>query len=371
MWYAAAEERAQHLSPKFSGNTLKITLYLTEFTETRDNSIRLTGQPQGDPALPGKIRLTWYAPAALPRLGERWSLEVRLRAPRGFDNPGGFDYEKWLHRNRLGATGYVVDSPGNRRLALPPASSRAAIRRAIVDRIDSLFDAGDARAVLKAIVVGARADISTRQWQVFSSTGTSHLMAISGLHIGLAAAGAFLMARILTAFCMPRGNLRDAAVWTALLVAYGYAELSGFAVPAQRAILMLSFASGALLLRRRVDGVRMLALVACATVAADPLIIYAPGFQLSFLAVTILLWSARALPGTTPSWPDPRAGRVLAGARRLAIIQFALLFGLLPVTVATFGRVPLLAPWHEHLHFSIWVLLISDCANFFDVNSLL
>jgi len=60
-----------------------------------------------DPRVPKRLRLGWYdAPASL-RAGERFALTVRLRAPRGLANPGGFDYEQWLLVNDFGATGYV------------------------------------------------------------------------------------------------------------------------------------------------------------------------------------------------------------------------------------------------------------------------
>src|SRR6056297_4290910 len=60
-----------------------------------------------DPALPGRIRLNWYEPETVPRIGERWRFTAVLRAPRGLANPGGFDYERWLFTRGIGATGYV------------------------------------------------------------------------------------------------------------------------------------------------------------------------------------------------------------------------------------------------------------------------
>ena len=149
-------------------------------------------------------------------------------------------------------------------------------------------------------------------------------MAISGLHIGLTAIGAYFLARVLSGMLV--GPVRNSnhhliAVVCALTVACAYVQVSGFAVPARRAGLMLVLASLYLLLRRRPDGVRIVCIACCTIALTDPLAIMSPGFVLSFTAVATLLWLSRRRNSTLPA------------------MQLSLLFGLLPLTVVFFDRI--------------------------------
>ncbi|MEQ9563406.1 MAG: DNA internalization-related competence protein ComEC/Rec2, partial [Woeseiaceae bacterium] len=195
-----------------------------------------------------------------------------------------------------------------------------------------------------AITIGARQDITREQWDRYARTGTSHLMAISGLHVGLAAAGLFFLVRVVaTPFARGR-NVRDIAILAATAGACGYALVSGLAIPAQRASLMVLLVAVAALLRRRQDPIRVLSIVVTLILVTDPLASLTPGFQLSFLAVLLLLLAAQqtapanrtAGPGATSRLSDPVA--------RLLVLQCVLLLGLLPVTVLQFGRIAWLAP---------------------------
>ena len=344
MWIAASGELAGRLDRTLQADTLTITARVIDFPTIKSGSIRLLVTPLTSAGLPGRIRLSWYRPDGEPALGEVWQFRTRLKRPRGFSNPGGFDYEGWLHRQRIGATGYVI---GHAKRITPgdALDLRATLRRQLAARIDALFAPGESRAVLKAIAVGARGEISEQQWQLYARTGTSHLMAISGLHIGLAAGGAFVLVWLLVAPFLRRSNVRDLALVAAVLVSFCYAELSGFAVPAKRAFLMALLVAAAVIVRRRIAAQYVLGTVCLFVLLSDPLSIYAPGFILSFLAVALLLWSALLYqPSCGPSdrwWQWPRLVAVLRGLTR---IQMVLLFGLMPVTIGLFGRVSLLAP---------------------------
>ena len=140
---------------------------------------------------------------------------------------------------RIGATGYVVPGPRNRLLDSGTAGLPGRLRSRFVDRVQRVAEP-DAAAVLAALVVGTRHLLTDAQWERYAATGTSHLMAISGLHVGLAAGGAYL---VFLGFAGLAGSPRNAhrgAVVGALGVAVAYAALSGFAVPARRAALMLT-----------------------------------------------------------------------------------------------------------------------------------
>jgi competence protein ComEC len=313
---------------------------------------QLTGSFRNARGVRARIRVTWYdrragrdreRPASLrPRAGERWRLRVSHRQPRGRLNPGGWDYEAYLFRHGIHRTGYVRDDPGNRRLAAagPLATWRndlaVAMRRSAGDPF--------AAAVLPAVATGQRDGLGEEDWHLLAKTGTAHLVAISGLHVGLVAGFVFLATgwTVRRLPVRPPLNRDDMARVAALAAAACYAGLSGFAVPARRALVMLGVWTLAGLLRRRPRGTDILALAAIVVLAADPLAVLDPGFWMSFAAVGTLLLAA--------------GGR--RGAALLVRVQGALWLGLLVPTAAAFGRVSLLAPAANLLAVPVFSLLV-------------
>ena len=350
MWIASRAMLVDRLQPELQGEPLAVTVQVATFPEVLPGSVRFVAHPVDDPvqeglsapALPGKIRLSWYEPPGVPRIGEIWRLQVRLKRPRGFANGTGFDYELWLARQHIGATGYVVAGAANLKLD-NVKDRRSLLRQRLVDRIVKVTGDNEASAVLLAITVGARHLIGKEQWERYAISGTSHLMAISGLHIGLAAGGAWLLCRLLCPFFSRSVNVRDLAALTAVTAACAYAEISGLAIPARRAALMALLVAIPFILRRQLSPDKVLAASCIAIFASDPMAIHAPGFKLSFGAVAILLWIAQQRSSYATGGPSP-ASRVLSAARSLSTLQFALLLGLFPMTVLVFGRISWLAP---------------------------
>lgn len=340
-WTVAASAIGDRLSRELAGRDTELHAVITDFPRRRGDALTFIARNVGDASLPRQVRLSWYNPPSAPDIGETWLFQVRLRRPRGFANPAGFDYEAWLFRQGIGATGYVV---AGERTNGDNSGWSTRVRRHAVQRILALLPDDDATAVLLAIGIGARHRITRQQWDLYATTGTSHLMAISGLHVGLAAGGAYLLFWAATAVFVRNANVRDIAMWLALGTAIGYAELSGLAVPARRAILMAMIMVTGLSLRRRSNGSETVAMVCVLVALSDPLSIHAPGFQLSFAAVGLLLWLNRsyfrrkdraAIPGLVFLW---------SAIQRLTVLQIVLLLGLFPLVAVTFGRVALFAP---------------------------
>jgi competence protein ComEC len=342
-WFAARGMLNDRLPHELQGEAMPVTVRVADFPEASSGSVRFIAEAVDDFSLGRRFRLSWYDTDQRPRLGETWRLEVRLRRPRGLANPTGFDYELWLARQRIGATGYVVAGPGNARLEAFPIDGRSALRQRLVERMVGVTGEGHASAVLLAITVGARHLIGAEQWERYAISGTSHLMAISGLHIGLAAVGAWLLGRITFPVFCRSANIRDLAAVAAVAAAWAYAEISGFAIPARRAMLMTVLVMATFLLRRPVSAGRIFAASCIAVFVGDPLAIHAPGFKLSFGAVAILLWVARQRYCRSERAPCG-AKRIVGGAVRLSALQLTLLFGLLPLTVLIFGRMSWMAP---------------------------
>ena len=287
-------------------------------------------------AFRGLVRLSWYRERPPLRAGERWRLSVRLKPPHGFVNPGGFDYEGWLFQRGIAATGYVRDPETAVRLE---AGAGAYVldrwRQGLRDRLTALLPPGPAAALVPALILGDRGGLTPEQWEVFSRTGTSHLIAISGLHVGLIA-GVVLLALRWIWSRFPRLTRRvaapRAAAAAALLAAAGYAALAGFSISTQRALAMLAVVLVATMLGRTLRPLSGLALALLAVLLLDPASVLSYGFWLSFGAVAVLLYALGQR--LAPPFAVVRWGRA----------QWAVAVGLLPLLLLFFGRASLVAP---------------------------
>lgn len=334
---------SQGLPEALEGKDLDVEGVIASLPESQERGLRfafdigaLRYQGRDYPS-PGLVRLSWYEQPPQLRAGDAWRLTVRLKRPHGLMNPGGFDYEAWLFQQRLRATGYVVGAPENRRLASDPLSrSIDRLRQKLSDGIDRALAGRPFAGIIVALAVGEPHGIAQSQWQVFRDTGTIHLMAISGSHITLVAGLVFFLARWLWA--LPG---RTVLLWPApkagavagLLAATCYAALSGFSIPTQRAVVMLSVAMSALLLQRAVVPSRVLALALFLVLLLDPLGVLTAGFWLSFATVALIFYGMGrrvAVPGN-PWW---KWGRV----------HWLIALGLLPLTLFLFQRNPWIGP---------------------------
>lgn len=300
-------------------------------------------------SLPRRLRLSWYGPAPLLAPGERWRLTVRLKRPRGFMNPGGFDYEGWLFRHGIGATGYVRGGPAaGTRLEAGTAASLDALRHRLWKRLRALDPPLAHGGLVAALALGERQGMDKEQWRVLTGTGTSHLLAISGLHVGLVAGLGFALGRALGTVLVLLG-LRLAAPHVAavagLLAAAGYAALAGFSIPTQRALIMVAVVMLALLAGRRVATVDLLLGALAAVLILDPLAVLAAGFWLSFGAVAVIVLGMAGRVGTPGLWW--RWGRV----------HWVAAVGLAPLLAALFGYNPVLGPLANALAVP-WVSLL-------------
>jgi competence protein ComEC len=274
-------------------------------------------------ALPSKISLSWYGGVfgaaeiagdmgnaesmitmqrkpmtILP--GERWKMTVRLKAPHGNSNLGGFDFELWLWEQGIQATGYVrtgANDVAPVRVAQtwqhPVEQLRYKVRDAIFTRMshgDSTSHSSEA-GIVAALVTGDQQSIDRADWDVFRTTGVAHLMSISGLHITMFAWGAVMVVgwlyRRSTRLCLAY-PAPHAALLGGLLLATLYAIFSGWGVPSQRTIWMLATVTLLRLFGKRWPWPRVWMLACVVVVVIDPWALLQAGFWLSFVAVGVL-----------------------------------------------------------------------------------
>ena len=261
----------------------------------------------GEPVdLPPQVILGWYVntradspkPADLTA-GDIWKLSIKLKAPHGHINPHGFDYELWLWEQGLQATGYVRYGPQDRPPELiahswqnPIERFRQWVRQWVYAQLEDQQGAG----VVVALLIGDQAAIERADWNVFRATGVAHLMAISGLHI---TALAWLVAKCVS-FVWRFSNIwsrhywclvipaQQASMLASLLTALCYSVFTGWAIPAQRTVWMLSAVLALRMYGLRWPSYQVLLFAATVVLIADPWAFLQAGFWLSFLAVSIL-----------------------------------------------------------------------------------
>ncbi|HET8819471.1 MAG TPA: DNA internalization-related competence protein ComEC/Rec2 [Xanthomonadaceae bacterium] len=281
--------------------------------------------------------------------GSRWRFTARLRAPRGLRNPGGSDSEKQALAYGVSADGYLRDTEAAVRLS-PPAGIDAWRSRTSA-RIAATVPHEAARFV-RALALGDTRALDLHDWEVLRSNGLTHLIAISGFHVGLVAGFFALLATGLWRLLPTLGRRfprQHAAGVAAVVGACGYAAVAGFALPTVRTALMIGVILAARLARRAHGMADALGLAALVVGLVDPLALLTPGFWLSFGGVAWLLWCLP--PG---SERNPLHGLVSA--------QAVATLGLLPLTVVLFGQASLSGPVANLVAVPWWSLVVVPLA---------
>ncbi|MEX2353830.1 MAG: DNA internalization-related competence protein ComEC/Rec2, partial [Gammaproteobacteria bacterium] len=305
-----------------------------------DFDISSVTDKDGNPrASPGKVRLNWYRPYKNVLPGEEYELVVKLKRPRGYMNPGGFDYEAWLFQQRIRASGYVRDDitvQGRYQRQFSFHSVRYYLR----EKLDRALPDSLVAKLVPALTLGDRSNMDNNHWRVLAATGTSHLLAISGLHIGLIAGFVFFLSRWFWALWPAGTNLIPAprlAAGMSLLAAVFYALLAGFTIPTQRALVMIGIVILLNFMGRRIAGSYVFALALLGVLVYDPLAVLSPGFWLSFTAVLLILLalnSSSCSAGSTSAYK-----RIHQWGR----VQVYIYIGLMPLLVIWFNQLPLLS----------------------------
>ena len=326
--YRVDQQLQADLSPAITGQDSWVAGWVDDFPNHATGqvtfSLRLAfeDRPIG---VPPRLRLTWYDPPVEIEAGVALRVLVRLKEPRGLSNPGGFDYERWLFSEGYGATGYVREGSLLQDAPVTLARWWVRARLDLARKIAAASPGADAPVLLTALALGERGGFDERHWEGLRRTGTSHLVAISGLHIGLVAALCFCLVRRI--WLRLPGVLAHYDLQSAALVSFScaalYAAVAGFAVPTQRALLMLTVAYLAVLARRYVSMTAGLSTALLFVLLWDPLTLISASFWLSFIAVA-LLWQLGQGGAVLPRTANP-LGSVL---RKSVGVQWGICLGL-------------------------------------------
>ncbi|MGC1495244.1 MAG: ComEC/Rec2 family competence protein [Sulfitobacter sp.] len=265
---------------------------------------------------PKRVRISLHGDvnsSITPEPGLRVMTTGHLSPPSGPVEPGGFDFQRHAWFARLGAVGYTrVPLMGAARAEEGQAGLAVfRIRMAASARIQTVL-ADDIGGFAAAITTGDRSAISQDALDDLRASNLAHLLAISGLHMGLLTAVVFGALRILLV-AHPRSALlwptKGIAAFGALIAATGYLALSGGNVATERAFVMVAVALGALMIGRRAISLRAVAVAAIIVLCLRPEALMGPGFQMSFAATTALVavfgWLRGYEMAYIPRWLRP------------------------------------------------------------------
>lgn len=317
------------LDPALSGQVMAVKGVVSSIPEVYPDYARFRFDPLPDDEqqdLPGRLLVYWYRDFPALSVGENWRLELQLKPPWGRVNFQGGDRERWLFAEGIGGLGTVRNGEYLPADTLNQHFFQQA-RSFVREKIYVLIDDERMRGVVQALAIADRSGMAFTDRQLLSSTGTSHLLAISGLHVGLAAVGGAWLARI-TMLLLP---VTMAARWGfsaslagALFAALAYATLANWGVSTQRAVLMLAVAVAALAFNRAVHPARAWLLALAVVLVVDPLAPLGAGSWFSFLAVAVLL-----------ALFVPRNGRI-SWFKTAVLAQAGIMVAMLPLTIYWF-----------------------------------
>jgi competence protein ComEC len=306
----------------------------------RPDTLEYQGKNHPPPAL---IRLTWYlhdraqaAQAADLGTGQRWRFQVRLKPLRTLSNPGVQDQSGWQFASGLSARGYVRTIA--ERQSLAPAWHIGALRHSVWLQLKTVLkDYPQQMPLISALVIGERQGISPAQWETLKVTGTIHLMAISGLHIGWIAVIGGILGKIMIFIInliykktLIYLNKQLLIGIIALLFAFLYAFIAGFSIPTQRAFIMIATLTlTQVIMTRHCGPTNGLILALLLILLWLPAAVLSAGLWLSFSAVALILY--------TFSYRQ----KLLYWLK----VHIIIALGLIPTLLAWFGQIPWLSPF--------------------------
>lgn len=276
----------------------------------------------GPDRTPDRVRVSLHGPPAVLRPGERIMTTGHLSPPQGPAEPGGFDFRRHAWFQAIGAVGYTRTPV---LVAVPPQIRQLglwifAIRMAASDHVRAILP-GDVGGFAAAVTTGDRSGISQDALYALRASNLAHLLAISGLHMGLLAGFVFGLLRVVLSLIPSvalRWPVKKLAAVGALAAAAVYLALSGGNVATERAFVMAAVILLAVLVDRRAFSLRSVAVAALIVLTLRPEALLGPGFQMSFAATTGLIaffgWLRDAELPRAPGWAKPVLGVVLSSA---------------------------------------------------------
>ncbi len=283
---------------------------------------------------PYKIRLYGSEDAGIDiSNGKEIHAVVRIYSFPEQRNPHEFDYGQWLHNRGIAAHGELIEIVN---VSETGRIGWESIRTSVQANADQLFDE-DHSHMAKALLLGFKDDLTPETRQQFSRSGLSHIMAVSGLHVGFIVAPFWLLIPFM--WGSARGRYFGLILLTLLLI--GYAGLTGFSPSVLRASLMAWFISYGKLFHKVRNSINLTAVAAIIVLFINPKQLFEIGFQLSFSAVFIILIIMKEAQELIPI--RYRYG-FTGGLISIVLVSVVVQLGLFPILVYYFGEFSIIGP---------------------------
>lgn len=278
--------------------------------------------------IPIELLLRWDADMPLPQLNDYISGVIRLRETMGARNPFEFDYRAWLLGQNIRFQGSVDSLIHTERYS--GRSGWLPIRGKIDQLIRSSI-AHEQVPIAKALLLGQKGDIEVADRQAFARSGLSHLMAVSGLHVGFIVIPMWLLIPYVWSYRIGR----HIGFGLMAIVLITYCGITGFSASVVRASVMAILAAFARIYRHPREPMNLMALAALIILVVDPDALWDTGFQLSFSAVSILLTVLPTLQRLLPERLNRKPWSILTG---LMLVSVVVQIGLYPILASEFGE---------------------------------
>jgi len=304
------------------------------------------GTGDGRIRVSGRIRVTVRGQAKDLWPGKRVSLRAPVRPLRNFNNPGGFDYERHMRFRDVLASAFLSGPDAITSPEISPLGGHFLHR--FRDRIARVMDTAaseETRGVLAALLLGEKERIPQPLREAFARTGIAHLLAISGLHMGMLATVSFgalcwLLGR--SERLLLTGSVKKWAALLSILPVAIYGQLAGMSPATQRAVVMVVVFLCTFLVDREYEALNTLAAAALVLLFLSPGALFDLSFQLSFAAVASVVCGMRLLGGRHPGHKRP------SGWKRkvllFCMVSVCAIVGTLPLAAARFHWVSCIAP---------------------------
>ncbi len=295
----------------------------------------------------GRVRLSIYYCSRDLRFGDPIGCKTVLKPIRNFNNPGGFDYSRYMGLRKIHCSGWARDD----HLVCLPRTGVPEIPVALVNRVHNYRNRfasfirktvknQDAAAVLTALVTGDRTAINRELKTVFARSGAGHILAISGLHLSIVALVAFQgfirLFSLWPQLLIPGHSRKIAAVFTLVPLVF-YALLSGFSSSTRRALMMIAIVMVSHVMEKEADTLNSLAAAFIVILLVEPGALFSVSFQLSFVAVLFIV-GGLSLARDVGKGPSTQ-GSLLRKIGMFAMISACAILGTQPLVMHYFNQV--------------------------------
>ena len=305
-----------------------VTFEVQEILHQQDYQTLIATATLADNLRAQRIFLNWKE-KEVPQLSEIWQAEISLRPLSARLNFGGFDRQQWYFSKGITAVGTVKSA-----VKIAEISS---LRAEKLQQVKKQTEGLSLQGLLIALAFGERAWLDKNTWSIYQQTNTAHLIAISGLHIGLAMGIGFYLARVVQVFFPTRFIHPYFPLVFGVLFALIYAYLAGFSVPTFRAISALVFVLFIQIMRRHYSPLQLFMLVVGFLLFCDPLMPLSVSFWLSCGAVGCLIVWYRYVPFSLFQWKNRPYPQKVRWILSLFHLQFGLLLFFTPLQLFLFN----------------------------------